>query len=95
MLTSLAPRQRVLVVAILAAAVLASAVGAVYARHEARRLFIELQRLNALRDDLKVDWGRLQIERSTWASLGRVEQIADEKLDMRVPDPAQVVIVEP
>ena len=92
---NLAPRQRVLVVAILAAAVLASAVGAVYARHEARRLFIELQRLNAVRDDLKVDWGRLQIERSTWASLGRVEQIADEKLDMRAPDPAQVVIVEP
>ncbi len=95
MLTNLAPRQRVLVIAVLAAAVLVSAVGAVYARHEARRLFIELQGLNAVRDDLKVDWGRLQIERSTWASLGRVEQIADEKLDMRVPDPAQVVIVEP
>lgn len=92
---NLAPRQRVLVVAVLACAVLISAVGVVFARHESRRLFIELQQLTAIRDDLNVDWGRLQIERSTWASLGRVEQIADDKLDMQVPDPAGVVIVEP
>lgn len=91
---SLAPRQRVLVATVLAGAVLVSAVGVVYARHESRRLFIELQRLVEIRDDLNVDWGRLQIERSTWASPGRVEQIADEELEMRVPDPAAVVIVE-
>ena len=91
----LAPRQSVLVVAVLACAVLISAVGVVFARHEARRLFIELQALTAIRDDLNVDWGRLQIERSTWASLGRVEQIADDQLDMQVPEPAGVVIVEP
>jgi len=91
----LAPRQRVLVAAVLAVAVIASAVAVVYARHQSRQLFIELQRLSETRDDLNVDWGRLQIERSTWASLGRVEQIADEKLDMRVPDPGGVIIVEP
>lgn len=91
---SLAPRQRVLVAAVLAAAVMASAVAVVYARHESRRLFIELQSLYEVRDDLNVDWGRLQIERSTWASLGRVEQMAGDKLEMRVPDPAAVVIVE-
>ena len=91
----LAPRQRVLVAAVLAVAVLASAVAVVYARHESRRLFIELQRLSEARDDLNVDWGRLQIERSTWASPGRVEQIAGDELDMRVPEPAGVVIVEP
>jgi cell division protein FtsL len=92
---TLAPRQRVLVASVLAAAVLVSAVAVVYARHESRRLFIELQRLYEDRDDLNVDWGRLQIERSTWASPGRVEQSAGDKLDMRVPEPAGVVIVEP
>lgn len=76
-------------------AVLASAVAVVYARHESRRLFIELQGQTAVRDQLNVDWGRLQIERSTWASLGRVEQLAGDDLKMHVPDPLAVVIVEP
>jgi len=58
-------------------------------------LFIELQQLTAERDRLNIDWGRLQIEHSTWASPGRVEQLAREKLGMREPDPAKVVIVEP
>jgi cell division protein FtsL len=84
-----------LAVALLAALVLASAVSVVYARHEARRLFIELQRLTQERDTLNIDWGRLQIEHSTWASPGRVEQIAREKLGMHEPDPAEIVIVEP
>jgi cell division protein FtsL len=80
---------------LLAVLVLASAVSVVYARHDARQLFIELQQLTAERDTLNIDWGRLQIEHSTWASPGRVEQIARERLGMREPDPARVVIVEP
>ena len=92
---SLAPRQRVLVATVLAGAVLVSAVGVVYARHESRRLFIELQRLVEIRDDLNVDWGRLQIERSTWATHGRVEQMARQELDMRIPDPNGVEILKP
>lgn len=80
---------------VLAVLVLLSAVSVVYARHDARQLFIELQQLTAERDRLNIDWGRLQIEHSTWASPGRVEQIAREKLGMREPDPAKVVIVEP
>lgn len=91
-----AKRQvELLVAGALAVLVLLSAVSVVYARHDARQLFIELQQLTAERDRLNIDWGRLQIEHSTWASPGRVEQIAREKLGMREPDPAKVVIVEP
>lgn len=90
-----ARRPDYLVAGLLAALVLGSAVGVVYARHDARQLFIELQQLTAERDTLNIDWGRLQIEHSTWASPGRVEQIARERLGMREPDPATVVIVEP
>lgn len=86
---------RVLVGALLVAVTLASAIGVVFSRHEARQLFIELQQLNAERDRLNIEWGRLRIEHSTWASPGRIEQIARERLGMTEPDPASVVIVEP
>jgi cell division protein FtsL len=75
--------------------VLISSIGAVYARHESRRLFIELQALVSERDHLNIDWGRLQIEQSTWASPGRVEQMARDRLHMSVPDPSRVVIIRP
>ena len=88
-------RNQYLLAVMLAVLALASAVGVVFARHEARRLFVELQGLTAERDRLNIDWGRLRIEHSTWASPGRVEQIAREKLSMSEPDPTAVVIVQP
>ena len=84
-----------LLLAVVLLAVLVSSVGVVYARHESRRLFIELQSLVAERDRLNIEWGRLQIEQSTWASPGRVERMARDRLHMHVPDPSQVVIIKP
>ncbi|MGB5210418.1 MAG: cell division protein FtsL [Gammaproteobacteria bacterium] len=81
--------------ALLVLALLASSVAAIHARHEARRQFIELQALIDTRDELNIDWGRLQIEHSTWASPGRIEQMATDKLNMHVPEPAAVVIIGP
>ncbi|MFO0042722.1 MAG: cell division protein FtsL, partial [Pseudomonadota bacterium] len=65
--------------ALLAAAV-ASAVGVVYARHESRRLFVELSALEAARDELNIDFGRLQLEQATWADANRIEKIARGEL---------------
>jgi cell division protein FtsL len=75
--------------AVLILAVSASAIGGVYAKHESRKLFSELQMLNAERDRMEVDWGRLQIEQSTWSTYARVEQVAREKMSMRAPKPEQ------
>jgi cell division protein FtsL len=83
------------VVAVLAVVVLASGLAAVYARHQSRKLFIELQALTAERDRLEMDWGRLQIEQSTQASHARVEQLAREELQMRLPDPREIRVVGP
>jgi cell division protein FtsL len=83
------------VVAMLAVVVLASGFAAVYARHQSRKLFIELQALTAERDRLEMDWGRLQIEQSTQASHARVEQLAREELQMRLPDPREIRVVGP
>jgi cell division protein FtsL len=79
----------------LLAAVVGSAIAVVDARHQARQRFIELQVLNRVRDELNIEWRQLQIERSTWATHARVEQLAREQLDMRVPSPAEVEIVKP
>jgi cell division protein FtsL len=84
-----------LLVAALAAAVVGSAVAAVHARHEARQLFIELQGLNRVRDELNIEWRQLQIERSTWAAHARVEQLARDKLSMGVPRPGAIEVVKP
>lgn len=80
---------------LLAGAVFASALGVVYTQHQARKSFVELQALQAVRDELNIEWGRLQLEQSTWATHGRIEVIARDKLDMMIPSPAAVVLVKP
>lgn len=79
----------------LMAAVFVSGLGVVYASHQSRTKFIELQTLQEQRDRLTVDWGRLQLEQSTWATHGRVEAEARKQLNMRLPAPEAVVIVTP
>ena len=86
--------QRVLV-ATLSLAVMLSALGVVYTKHESRKLFVNLQKLQETQDDLNVEWGQLQLEQSTWATQGRIEEIAREKLAMQLPQPGTVVIVKP
>ncbi len=80
--------------ALLALAALASALAVVYARHEGRKLFIELQALQQVRDDMDVEWGQLQLEQSTWATHSRIDPIAREKLEMSVPAPDAIQIIK-
>lgn len=84
-----------LTVFILAATVFSSALGVVFSTHESRRLFVELQALQKVRNEMNVQWGRLQLEQSTWATHGRIERSANEKLDMVIPPSGAVVIVRP
>lgn len=79
--------------AVLAAAILFSALGAVLAKHESRKRFIHLQELIETRDTLNIDWGRLQIEQSTWSTHGRVERLAREQLDMTIPGHEDIMMV--
>lgn len=74
--------------------VMASAIGCIYAKHESRKLFTELQELIAERDRMEVDWGRLQIEQGTWSTYGRVEQVAREKMNMQLPSVGQISLLE-
>ncbi|MDD3519380.1 MAG: cell division protein FtsL [Chromatiales bacterium] len=84
---------RVWLIGFLFAAVLGSALGVVYSKHQGRKLFIELEALNQERDALNVEWGQLQLEQSTWATHGRIEEVARDRLGMALPDARSAVIV--
>jgi cell division protein FtsL len=76
-------------------AVLASAAGAIYCEHRARELFIELESLNARRDNLQIEWGQLQLEQSAWSSHAFVERVASARLHMAMPPPKDIEIIAP
>lgn len=80
---------------LLAGAVFLSAVAVVVTQHEARRTFVQVQELEAARDELNEEWGRLQLEQSTWATDDRIEQIARTGLHMREADAAVLVRLGP
>jgi cell division protein FtsL len=78
---------------LLLAVLVACAIGLVTSQHRARKLFSELEReLNRARE-LDVDYGRLQLEASTWGLHQRVEKIATGLLGMRPADARRVRIV--
>lgn len=80
--------------ALLVILVMSSAIAVIYAKHRNRMLYVQLTRLQQQQDELNVDWGRLQLEQSTWATHGRIENIARSKLGMRNVDYSDVVIVK-
>lgn len=78
---------------LLGALVFGSALALVWARHESRVSFVEMQSLTAKRDALNTEWGRLQLEQATWAEESRIERIAREKLDMHSPGPDETRVI--
>ena len=76
-------------------AALGSAAGAIYCKHRARQLFVELERLNAQRDNLQIEWGQLQLEQSAWSTQAFVERVASNKLHMAMPPPKEIEIIGP
>jgi len=86
-------RSETLAVLVLVAATVASALGVVWVKHQNRAAFAELAALRAERDALEVEWDRLLLEQSAWASHPRIEQLARDELGMVQADEARVVVV--
>jgi cell division protein FtsL len=82
-----------LLVAILIATNVLSAIGVVFARHEHRQLFIALTKLEKARDELNIEFGRLQLEQATWAESNRIDQVARMRLGMKFPEASDIVVV--
>ena len=79
----------------LAVALFVSAVALVYVQHYRRMQFVELRKLERERDAMQVEWGQLKLEQSTWATHERIERLALDALDLRMPAAAEVVLVSP
>jgi cell division protein FtsL len=87
-------RGQVFWLSCLIAAVILSGMAVVYAKFLSRSLFVELQQLRATRDQVDLEWGRLQLELATQGALGRVMDIANSRLQMQVPEAEQIVVVK-
>ncbi len=72
---------------------IACALSVVTSQHKARKLFVELEKEQTLAQQLAIEWGQLQLEQSTWAKHTRVEKIATEQLQMRLPDASRVRVI--
>jgi len=82
-------------VTLLWVAVLGSAAGAIWCKHRAREMFVQLEALNARRDNLQIEWGQLQLEQSAWSTHAFVERVASTRLHMAMPPPKEIEIVSP
>ena len=80
---------------VLVLAVLGSGIGVVYARQQHRQAYVQLTRLQKQRDELNIEFSRLQLEQATWAETNRIEQVASERLGMVYPQAAELVVVKP
>lgn len=86
---------RYFLIFLLTVAVLASGVAVVYARQEHRLAYVQLTRLLRERDEINIEFSRLQLEQATWAETNRIEQVATERLGMAFPQAAELVVVKP
>ena len=75
------------------AANVATALLIVRDRHEHRQGFVALNRLEKARDELNIEFGRLQLEQATWAESNRVDQVARMRLGMVFPRTEDIVVL--
>jgi cell division protein FtsL len=79
---------------LLLALAVACALSLVTSRHQARKLFVELEREQKQTRAFEVEYGQLQLEQSTWAAPGRIEKVARERLRMQLPGPARIQAID-
>lgn len=79
---------------VLLAVTVACALSLVTSRHQARKLFVELERAQAQSRAYEIEYDQLQLEQSTWASPARVERLARDQLKMQLPGPGRIQVIE-
>jgi cell division protein FtsL len=86
---------RLFLLVVLLLAVVATAVGVVHARQQHRDAYRSLNELEHQRDELNIEFSRLQLEQATWSETNRIEQVATERLGMHFPEAADTVVLRP
>ncbi len=80
---------------LVAVLVIVSALAVAFSAHWSRQLLNELAGEMDVREKAQAEWGRLVLEQSTWTAYSRIERIATEQLGMKVPEPSDVILVQP
>lgn len=71
-------------------AVIVTALGVVWTQHESRVLFVKLTAMQNQRDNLNIEFGKLELEQATYAEPRRVNEEARHKLGMIDPPPQDI-----
>lgn len=74
---------------------LGSAWAVIFATHLTREQYGRLQQLQREESQLQTEWGQLLLEESAWSSPARIERLALERLEMRLPDIDEVEVIRP
>jgi cell division protein FtsL len=72
---------------------MATALGVITAQDKARKLYFELEQQEELTNTYQTEYGQLQLEQSTWAMHSRLEEYAQDKLHMQVPDMKHIQVI--
>ncbi|KAA0014261.1 cell division protein FtsL [Billgrantia pellis] len=89
------PSWRLLLIVGLVLACLLSAIAVIATSHQTRAQYARLQQLERERDQLQTEWGQLLLEESAWSSPARIERLAVERLEMRLPEVDEVEVIRP
>lgn len=73
--------------------VFATALGVVYIKDLNRRLFISYQELQSDRNDLTIEYGKLLLEESAYSGQARIQKVAIQKLDMKIPRAKDITLI--
>ncbi len=87
--------SQILILFLVLVAVVCSALGVVYTRHQSRGLAVELGALEIQRDEGLAEWSRLQIEQGWLADASQIEKTARGALQMQQPAEIQILVVSP
>jgi cell division protein FtsL len=70
-----------------------SALGVAYSSHETRNMYRDLQQLEKDHDDLEHEYEKLLLEQSAWADYTRLNELAQDKLEMTAPEISEMVVL--
>ena len=90
-----APDRWPLLAAVLLVLSVLSSFGVIYAAHESRELFRQLEQARRDENEIQIEWRQLLLERGTLSSHARVEAMAGSELQMvPVEGELRVLVVE-
>lgn len=80
---------------LLVAMLMISAIAVIYSKYQSRLLFIDIQKKEKELDDYEVEWGRLQLELTTLTEENRVEIEARKRLMLTLPAQDKIIYIKP